>query len=390
MEFKIANENKNDDNVEDKKKNINNDEFKKKMKKMAIYIMGGFVILMVILAIMSLFTKKNYSYDEVENILKSSAINYFADHKKNLPVNANQIVEITDKTLTSSEYMKSLDEYLKSGVSCSGKVVVRKVDNNYSYTPYLDCGSSYSSKPLYTALTKKVVTSGDGIYKTNNGYVFRGENVNNYVQLDKRLWRVVKINSDNSIILLLDGSYIFSYPWDDRYNKELDYNAGINDYNASRVKSYLNDIYNDNDEDDAILSKSDRLRLVKFNLCIGSRSIEDSSKDNSLECSQTVANQKIGLLTVSDYMNASLDASCNNATSYSCQNYNYLVTVDSSWWLGTSVAGTTDEVFSVGDVGVVNNESASGYADIRPIVSLSNTTFISGGKGTKNNPYKLK
>lgn len=390
MEFKIANEKKNDDNVEDKKKTVNNDEFKKRMKKMAIYIMGGFVILMVILAIMSLFTKKNYSYDEVENILKSSAMNYFADHKKNLPVNANQIVEITDKTLTSSEYMKSLDEYLKSDVSCSGKVVVRKVDKNYSYTPYLDCGSSYSSKPLYTALTKKVVTSGDGIYKTNDGYTFRGENVNNYVKLDKSLWRVVKINSDNSIVLLLDGTYAFNYTWDDRYNKELDYNAGINAYNASRVKSYLNDIYNDNDEDDAILSKSDRLRLVKFNLCIGSRSIGDSSKDNSLECSQTVANQKIGLLTVSDYMNASLDASCNNATSYSCQNYNYLATADSDWWLATSVAGTTDSVFSVGDVGVINNESASSYADIRPIVSLSNTTFISGGKGTKNNPYKLK
>ena len=390
MEFKIANENKNDDNVEDTKKNVNNDELKKRMKKMAIYIMGGFVILMVILAILSLFTKKNYSYDDIETILKNSAIDYFSDHKKNLPVNANQIVEITDKTLTSSEYMKSLDEYVKSGVSCSGKVVVRKVDNNYSYIPYLDCGSSYSSKPLYTALTKKVVTSGDGIYKTNDGYVFRGENVNNYVQLDKSLWRVVKINSDNSIVLLLNGSYSFGYSWDDRYNKELDYNAGINDYKASRIKSYLNDIYNDNDEDDAILSKSDRLRLVKFNLCIGSRSTGEASKDNSLECSQTVADQKIGLLTVSDYMNASLDASCDSSISYSCQNYNYLATADSDWWLGTSVYGTTDEVFSVGDVGVINNESASSYADIRPIVSLSNTTFISGGKGTKNNPYKLK
>ena len=82
MEFKIANENKNYDNVEDKKKNINNDEFKKKMKKMAIYIMGGFVILMVILAIMSIFTKKSYSYDYIETILKNSAIDYFSDHKK--------------------------------------------------------------------------------------------------------------------------------------------------------------------------------------------------------------------------------------------------------------------------------------------------------------------
>lgn len=36
----------------------------------------------------------------------------------------------------------------------------------------------------------------------------------------------------------------------------------------------------------------------------------DAFNNNSLECSQTMDNAKIGLLTLSDYINASLDQSC--------------------------------------------------------------------------------
>ncbi len=371
------------------KDNKNSNEFKKKMLKLSGIILGGLILLLLILAVFSLFSKKDYSYDDIEEILKNAAISYFGDHKKSLPKDEEQVVEINSSTLIASEYMKEMEKYTGEDISCTGKVIVQKSGNDYSYTPYLNCGENYATQSLYQIVTKKTVNSGAGLYNSNNSYVFRGEDVKNYVELDRSLWRIVKITSDNKIVLVLNGEYNYNYPWDNRYNMQSKYNSGINQYDASRIRSYLNDIYKDNEDTTAILSSNDRTKLSSFNLCVGNRSTFEESKDNSIECSNNLSNQKIGLLTVSDYINASIDSNCLNSLSQSCQNYNYLET-DFDWWLATSVQDSTDYVFYVDNGGVVKSESASVYAGVRPIVYLSDTTLFKSGKGTEKSPYKIK
>ena len=51
---------------------------------------------------------------------------------------------------------------------------------------------------------EKIVTSGYGLYAVNGNYVYRGELVNNYVKFGKTLWRIVKITSNNNIVLISD------------------------------------------------------------------------------------------------------------------------------------------------------------------------------------------
>ena len=100
--------------------------------------------------------------------------------------------------------------------------------------------------------------------------------------------------------------------------------------------------------------------------------------------------QKLGLLTVSDYINASMDSNCTTATSRACQNYNYLA-IDTSWWLGTAVnEETNSEVFMVNSNGTVESTSASNYAYIRPVVYLNSRVLYASGKGTEENPYKIR
>lgn len=395
MEFKIANEKEKEDIEVELEQEDNNttksvkpdNEFKRKIMFFAIVILVVFLLLMLILSTASLFSDKSYSYDDIEKVLEESAIKYFKDNKKSLP-NDSQVVEITDKTLTATGYMNDISEYIEDGSTCSGKVSVQKVDDEYTYTPYLDCGENYNTKPLLSTITKKTVTSGDGLYKYQNGYVFRGEIVNNYVKLDKALWRVVKITSDDDIVLILDDKYSEGYSWDDRYNNEKEYNAGINDYKASRVRNFLMDVYKD-DTDYAILSKNDRAKIKTHDACIGLRSNDSTLKDNSLECSSVINGEKLSLLTLSDYMNASIDSTCVNAKSYSCQNYNYLVS-DFDWWLATAASGTTDIVYMIRNNGVIKENYASGYANIRPVIYLNDNVYIKSGKGTKEAPYKLK
>ena len=44
--------------------------------------------------------------------------------------------------------------------------------------------------------------SGNGLYKVDNEYVFKGDNVNNYIKLNDVLYRIISINSDGSVRLM--------------------------------------------------------------------------------------------------------------------------------------------------------------------------------------------
>ena len=190
-------------------------------------------------------------------------------------------------------------------------------------------------------------------------------------------------------MLIYSGEDISSMPWDDRYNSQVGYNRGINNYSASRIKDSLEELYQSNEEDAAILSDDDRSKLVSFDLCIGKRGESDTSKDNSIECSETYANQKLGLLTVSDYMTASLDENCQNVLSRACQNYNYLNN-NQRFWLLTATSDNTSDVYGVDTSGVIEMVSASGYKSPRPVVMLDANVMLDSGKGTLEKPYKLK
>lgn len=391
MNFNVGkiNEIETEEENETPKKSTNDNDFKKRIILIGGIIIGGFIVLLVILWIASLFTTRSYSYEEIEKILKESAISYFDDHKKNLPNDEDQLVEINASTLASYEYMKDMSEYTKEGTTCTGKVVVQKVGDEFSYTPYLSCGKDYVTKNLYQVITKETVDVDDGLYKVGNEYIFRGENINNYLKLDEELWRIVKVTSDNRIVLVLDGKYTDGYSWDNRYNQDNKYNAGINDYKASRIRTYLDEVYKDN-SDYKILSVDDRTKLSKFDLCIGKRSTAETTKDNTVECGTILNDQKMGLLTVSDYINASLDVNCTNTINRSCQNYNYLGAADFDWWLATAVDNNTNGVYIVTDSGAVEEEVSAAYASVRPIIYLNEDVLFKSGKGTEEKPYKIK
>ena len=98
----------------------------------------------------------------------------------------------------------------------------------------------------------------------------------------------------------------------------------------------------------------------------------------------------IGLLTVSDYINASTDANCKSTLSKSCQNYNYLKISNDIWWLATADSANTSDVYYVTDEGYILSSSASISLTIRPTIMLNNNVMIKGGKGTNSNPFVLK
>ena len=388
-------ENKGKEIVEKKEVNSlpskNNDDMRKKLMKMMLVIGGGLILLLIIIFVISIVLgSKSKSYEEVEQIMKNAAIKYYGVQSGLLP-KEGEVVSVKVDTLVSDEYMKSLTK-LRKNESCTGRVEVSRVNKKLVYTPYLDCGKNYVTKELYKAiLEQKTVTSGSGLYDISGEKVYRGENINNYVKLDNNLFRVVKVTSDNKIMLILsDVVSSYGYYYDDRYNATKLFNSGFNDYRISRMYTTLNTTIYKGNKDFTLLSSNDKSKLSKFNLCIGKRSNKDTSLDNSTECSDVLENQIIGLLTVSDYMRASLDSNCKVATDKTCQNYNYLKVTSGDWWLVTGNSDNNYQAYAVQSSGYISSFNASSSKKVRPVIVLNNNVMIKSGDGSLDKPFKLK
>lgn len=382
-----------EENKKSKSYKSSSDDSKKRLIKMMAYIIAGVLVLLLILFILSLFTKKKYDYEDIEEVLVTAAQGYFKDYPDSLPKDDGDVVEIDSSNLTAAGKMKDLSEYLKEGDSCSGTVQVEKSGTEYLYTPFLNCGDNYSTVELYKKIVNEddIVTAGDGLYSKGNGYYYRGEHVNNYVKLDNSLWRIVKVTNDDNIVLINEEGLEYTQPWDNRYNESRLYESGINTYSISRMREYLERIYNEPVKDDGedILSKKDKAKLVSYNVCTGKRADNSESKDNTEECKEILKDQKLGLLTLSDYLYASLDPNCKSANTRSCMNYNYL-SIDDEWWLVTANSGDTSTAYKVDRDGVVKADITATYSKVRPVIYLNSKVLLKKGKGTLKNPYVLK
>ena len=379
-----------EDEVEDTPASNSSDDAKRKMFKMMVIICGLMVGLLLFIYIASLLSNKTYTYSDLEQIMKDAAVGYFGAHTEYLPTQEGKIVQVDYTNLVYEERMKDFSEY---GATCTGYVQVEKVGAEYVYTPYLNCGEDYATVELYKKVLSdnSIVTSGYGLYSRDDSKIFRGEEVNNYVKLDNSLWRIVKINSDNTMALIHNEGLHYSQAWDDRYNEDKLYNIGNNQYSTSRIKEFLNRIYTNPSEADKenILSDHDKARVTSYSLCVGKRTQLSTKNNNSEECSLTVKNTKLGLLTLSDYLTASLDPNCKNATNKSCLNYNYLV-IDGAWWLATANKENTYSAFMVNDSGAVEVANASQFAKVRPVIYLSERALFDKGTGTLTDPYTIR
>ncbi len=366
---------------------------KKTMMRFMFIVIGVVVFIAIVLLLASIFMKPNYTYDDLEDILKNAAVAYFKDNKDQLPQAEGGIVEIEAANLINAEYMKPFTEYAGEENNCNGVVRVEKTSSSFLYTPYLTCGEDYVTTELASVVTSSdnLTSSGYGLYSLNGAYIFRGEEVNNYLEMDERLWRIFKIDRNNNIYLVAQDEVGMTTDWDDRYNEDASYAAGINNYGSSRIKEYLQQVYTDPDRDnrEGILSKKDKTKIVSFNLCTGKRTTTEEGNNNSIECKETTRNQQVGLLTLSDYMAASIDPNCKNSTSNSCSNYNYLVT-GYEFWLATANKASNFEAFQVKTNGAIKSENTSTYAIARAVVVLNKNVLYKSGKGTEKSPYKIK
>lgn len=359
------------------------------LKDKIYYIMAGTIIIIILIILISSCSGMGKTYESIENSMVNAAKNYYANHKNNLPKEENGTVKVTISTLVEAELLDEVIDPQNKKQTCSGHVEVTKVGEEYSYIPFLTCKGNYEPKYL-TDVVKESKTDeyGNGVYEMNGEYIYRGDDVNNYVKFNDQLWRIVKVDSDGDIKLVLAESTQEYYPWDESYNSGADDTFGVTtDYLHTNIRKVLNDYYKNNFDKDA------KAKIVSKDLCVGKYTIDynmNLSETYSVEkeCSIIKEDENIGLLNVSDYQNSSLDTGCTTLQSRECLNRNYLSNDAIDTWTLNSVSNNSyDVIYILNDIyyTYANNEKR-----VNPVIYLNNKVVNKTGKGTNIEPYVIK
>lgn len=353
------------------------------MKDKIYYILGGTVVIIILLVLISSCSSGGGSYEAIEQSMVNAAKEYYSSRKNKLPKEEETTIKVTIGTLVEAELLNEITDPKDKEQTCSGYVEVTKVGDEYSYMPFLTCKGNYEPKYL-NDIVKDTKTDeyGNGVYTINNELVYRGDDVDNYVSFNDQLWRIVKVDSEGDIKLVLAESTQDYYPWDDAYNSDKKENVGVTtDYLHTSIRKTLDDYYEKN------LKRESKAKIVSKNLCVGKYTITDSFSIEK-ECSVTKENEKVGLLTATDYQNASLDTACINLNNQECSNYNYLSNDKINTWL---INSTADNSYTALYVYENIQESYANYPKrISPTIYLTSKSIILNGEGTIEKPYIIK
>lgn len=376
-----------------------------------IAVTGGVLLLLVIIVVVFMMVKSgNKSYVFIENKMVNAAQAYYKENAAELPKELGEQVEIDISRLIAASYMQEISEYRKDE-TCSGRVVVTKVEKGNDYTPDLNCGSNYKTVFLVDKLLGKVVTEGDGLYAFQDAmtaskrpdllldpdgydlasnpllgeYVYRGIDVNNYINIDGLTFRIVKIDKNNDMVLLFVSGGLKYYSFDKRYNSDFNERCGYNNFNQSSIKRTLvNDIYKNYEKNGVLASKT-----VPKNICIGGRTETERGSDGKAECSQVLKNQYIAFLPVFDVMNASLSPLCTKTTDLECSNLNYIVEDVTSFTITPNVYESSS-LYIYSDYDAIESLKANTSLSPAYTIFLSNRVLYASGDGSEAKPYKVK
>ena len=242
-----------------------------------------------------------------------------------------------------------------------------------------------------------------GLYSstaTNTGeptYYFRGNVTNNYVKFAGFTWRIVRINEDGTVRLIMqDGiNNNATYKFNSNYN-----NYTYMYYSNSEAKTTLESWYQTN-----IGSKSDLAKNVASGAYYceqakakysdswtsGSATMTTYNKYTpDFKCA-TDGNGKgqvsgsVGLLTYDEVVYA--------GGYYGQSNGNYYLNNSAIYWWTMSPAGISGSysyVWFVGTAGGINSYNVSITTRLRAVLNLTADIQISDGDGTKDNPFVVE
>lgn len=235
-----------------------------------------------------------------------------------------------------------------------------------------------------TQIAQEAATEEEGLIKSTDDdgtcYYFRGKVLNNYVSFAGMLWRIVKINGDGSVRLILND---FINQNTQFYKANTDYHL---DFLSSNVMETLTSWYQNNLESyEPFLSNAKFCSDTSYDDRGFSSLTRIYTNHNAIyECMGDVVSSKIGLLTADEVALAGGCLNCKN-TSFYLYDTDYHV----AWWT-MSPSKNINGIFyyiEVSSSGQMNDGTVGTlFRGLRPVINLIKRTNVTGS-GTKEDPY---
>ena len=254
------------------------------------------------------------------------------------------------------------------------KVDYQKLFNTISIGFICACILFYGARftSLYIKNKKVEVENVNTLYKvifnTNYGkenfvdiggnHYFKNEVDNNYVTYSNILWRIIRINADNSVTLISENPLV-SLAYKEKVNFEESYlNKWLNITEEEENTGILE--YNLNNPDKYLLKNETCLDVV--------------DKLSNQLCKTTYTDKYLGLMSTSDYVNTGAETSfINNNTKFYLSN-----TTD------------TNKIWYITDTNKVSYSDGTDLIGLRPVITVKGNINIVSGNGTLNSPYTFE
>ena len=218
-------------------------------------------------------------------------------------------------------------------------------------------------------------------------YFFTGANPNNYITFndEKAGWRIISVECDGTIKIIRNDS-IGDMGWNETVS---------NDWATSDLSTYLNSTYYNK------LTATAQNQIVAKDWGIGAVTYDNNDlADQINDENGTKWKGKIALFTVSEYIRSNSNkSSCgtysaNNTSFSTCVNTNWLNDTNGwlIWTLSKDDSGLAHNIYtnaSPYNQGMINLDYAYGELPIRPTLYISSDIQITGGTGTKSDPYEI-
>lgn len=224
---------------------------------------------------------------------------------------------------------------------------------------YLDSKKTITEEEsTFARIVKTANHDNDTFKQINQTYYFYGDVTNNYVSYSNMIWRIVKVNKDNSIVLILD--HVIG---------TLAYGDQKTNYEESSILSWLNstEIENSGIVENNLNQKEQY--LVKTSTCIDQ--VDDIEK---VTCEEKYDDYYLGLLSIDDYLNTGGTKSFINN-----ERYSYLANKNKD-----------NEIWYITSEGKLDTTSGEDILGIKPTITLSPTLELKSGTGTSDDPYQIE
>lgn len=296
---------------------------------------------------------------------------------------------LVDNVLIKSKATENFKLKIENNKNTSFILAIRKINENEEYFFATILKNNEVKKETITKPGVEIASKNEGLIEDVDDYgltyYFRGNVTNNYVEFANNLWRIVRINGDGTVRLILD----------DALNELSSYNSEIEEaekYESTDVINKINSFYESN-----LKNNESYIANTKFCKEIESTSAGSNKTYNaytrlvtnnipSFNCLGETYRSRIGLITADEVAFAGGNFKDNNKDYYL-----YNKDIEDIWWL-SNLARTKDGIFypfSITKEGKISDTTSGlAYKNVRPVINIIKKTTVKGS-GTLEDPYTI-